>query len=254
MATGLVLSGGGARGIAHIGVIRALEELNVKIDAISAVSSGAFVGALYGCGFTTEEILKIAAQANLFDLMGFQIGKPGLFKSEAIRKTLEKNIKKNSFESLSIPLTVAATDFIHGKIKYFTSGDLINALLASSAIPVIFQPVIIDGCVYVDGGLLNNFPVEPLQGFYDVIIGSHVNPLNNSLKDYGLRVAIERSFHLAIAHSIQAKKTDCSICIEPYELHCYHTFDMKHANEIFDIGYRATMDEKEKFVKLGIGK
>jgi NTE family protein len=250
MKTGLVLSGGGARGIAHAGVLKALDELDIKIDAISGVSSGAIIGAFYASGIRPDNILKIAADANLFDLMDFRLGKQGFFKSEAIRRTLEKNIKKNSFESLRIPLTVAATDFINGKTDYFSSGNLINSLLASAAIPVIFQPVIMDSNVYVDGGLLNNLPVEPLLFGCEIIIGVHVNPLNKSIKDFSIRTAIERSFHMAIAHTIYSKKEKCSVFIEPRELYRFRAFDMKHTREIFEIGYEAAMEQKEKIRSL----
>lgn len=248
MKTGLVLSGGGARGIAHIGVLKALEEFNIKIDMISAVSTGAIFGALYSSGVNVQEMLKISMEANLFDLMDFRIGKPGLFKSEAIRKTLEKYLKVKSFEKLSIPLTVAATDFINGKTDYFSAGNLVNILVASSSIPVIFQPVIIDNKMYVDGGLLNNLPVEPLVNNCKTIIGVHVNPLNTSLNDFNLRSMIERSFHISIAHTIKEKVKQCSVFIEPAELHRFHVFDMKHASEIASIGYKATMEQKEKIL------
>lgn len=248
MKTGLVLSGGGARGIAHIGVLKAMEELKIKIDVISGVSSGALVGAFYGSGIKPEKILQIASAANLFGLMDFRIGRPGLFKSEAIRKTLEKNLAENSFEKLSPQLIVTATDFINGQTRYFSEGDLINTLLASSAIPVILQPVIIDGKLYVDGGLLNNFPVEPLLGNCEVIIGVHTNPLNTSIKDFSLRMVVERSFHMAIAHTIEHKKEKCSIFIEPPELSRFRVFDMRHANEMAEIGYKAGMDLKSEIL------
>lgn len=249
MKTGLVLSGGGARGIAHIGVIKAIEELQIKIDAISGVSAGAIFGALYASGLTVDEMFAVAQHADLFDLMDFRFGKPGLFKADAIRKTVEKNLKAKTFSELKIPLTVAATDFGNAQIAYFTSGSLVDAVVASSTIPVIFQPEIINGNMYVDGGLLNNFPVEPLLNSCDVIIGVHVNPLNTQLKDFNLRSAIERSFHMSIAHTIKEKSMRCTVFIEPYELHRFHVFDIKHANEIFEIGYDSGMKELMKIVK-----
>ena len=250
MKTGLVLSGGGARGIAHAGVLKALDELKLKIDSISGVSSGAIIGALYASGKNPDNILKLTADANIFDLMDFRIGKPGFFKTEAIRKTLEKNINNDSFDGLSIPLTVAATDFINGNIKYFSSGALIEKLLASAAVPVIFQPVVIDGNSYVDGGLLNNFPVEPLLKNCDIIIGVHVNPLDTSIHELDMRTMVERSFHMSIAHTVELKKEKCSVFIEPLELCSYRIFDMSHTDEIFEIGYRATMQLKEKILSF----
>ena len=248
--TGLVLSGGGARGIAHIGVFRALDELGIQVDAISGVSAGAIFGAFYAAGISNPEMLKIATEANLFDLMDFRIGKPGLFKSEAIRKTLEKNLIIKKQEDLSIPLTIAATDFIHAKTDYFTKGDLVKNMIASSAIPVIFQPEIIENKVYVDGGLLNNLPVEPLIGKVDVLIGIHVNPINKSIRDLTLRSMVERSFHMAISNSIVEKSRLLDVFIEPAALQHYHVFDMEHALEIATIGFHATMERKQELINL----
>src|SRR6185369_8810452 len=104
--------------------------------------------------------------------------KPGLFRINPVKKCLERHLKNVTFEMLNIPLIVTATDFQEGKICYFSKGDLIAALLASSAIPVLYQPILIKNQVMVDGGLLNNFPVEPLSSICDTIIGVHVNPLN----------------------------------------------------------------------------
>lgn len=207
--TGIVLSGGGARGIAHIGVLRALDELGIRIHAISGVSAGAIFGALYAAGLSNAEMLKIASGADLFDLLDFQIGKPGLFKSEAIRKTLENNLPVKKLEDLKIPLTVAVTDFGHALTDYFTEGDILKILVATSAIPVIFQPEIINNKVYVDGGLLNNFPVEPLLNKFDVLLGIHVNPIDTSLKDFKLRNIVERSFLMAIRSTINDKAPRC---------------------------------------------
>ncbi len=248
--TGLVLSGGGARGIAHIGVFRALDELGIQVNTISGVSAGAIFGAFYAAGISNPEMMKIATEANLFDLMDFRIGKPGLFKSEAIRKTLERNLPISKQEDLPIPLIIAATDFIHAKTDYFTQGELVKNLVASSAIPVIFQPEIIENKVYVDGGLLNNLPVEPLIGKVDVLIGIHVNPINKSIKDLTLRNMVERSFHMAISNSIREKSVLVDVFIEPEALKHFHVFDMEHASEIAAIGYHATMERKVELTNL----
>ncbi|MEO8151395.1 MAG: patatin-like phospholipase family protein [Bacteroidia bacterium] len=248
MKTGLVLSGGGARGIAHIGVLKALEELGIKPDAISGVSTGALFGALYASGLSTVELIGIAKNSHLFELKNFRFSKSWFFKSETIRKTLKRNLKHDSFEELLIPLTVAATDFLNATTTYFSKGELIKPLVASSSIPVVFQPEKINQTIFVDGGLLNNLPVEPLIGNCDIIIGVHANPLNTRLKKLTLSTVIEHSFHLAIAHTIKEKKKQCTIFIEPLALSRYHVFDMKHATEIAAIGYKAAMLQKEKIL------
>jgi NTE family protein len=250
MKTGLVLSGGGARGIAHLGVLKALEELNIKIDEISGVSAGAIFGAFYAAGQSVSEIDKMISAAKFFDLMNFRIGKPGFFNSKSFRTVLEKNLHIQEFEALKIPLTIAATDYKNAEIVYFKTGNLIDAVVASSSIPIIFEPCLIDETYYVDGGLLNNFPVEPLVGNCDVIIGIHVNPINTAIVDFSLRSMMERVFLMAIRNAVKEKIKFCSLFIEPEELSRFHVFDTSNAAAISEIGYTATMKQKDKLLSF----
>jgi len=250
MKTGLVLSGGGARACAHIGVLKALDEMNIKIDAISGVSAGAMVAAFYCAGVKTSEMLQLAHEIDLFRLRNFRIGRRGIFSANVLSQLLEKHLHIKTFEELKLPLTVASTDFIQGKTVYFNSGNLLNAIIASSSIPAIFEPAFINGSMYVDGGLLNNLPVEPLVGKYEVIIGSHVNPVATDVSDFGIINTIERSFLLAIWNSVKGAAGLCSVYIEPAKLSRYHVFDLKHAKEMMEIGYQETMEQREKINTL----
>ncbi len=109
-----------------------------------------------------------------------------------------KYFPDNSFESLPVPLHVVATDIIKGEIKFLSSGDLSKALMASSCVPVIFQPVKYLGITLVDGGVLNNFPIEPLINNCDKIIGIHVNAINKVNESVHMRDFLDRSFHFAL--------------------------------------------------------
>lgn len=250
MKTGFVLSGGAARGIAHIGVIKALGEMGVKPDMISGTSAGAIIGAFYAAGYDSEAILKIASSTNMFSFTDLQFMKSGLFKPSTLKSQFEKNLKINTFEQLQLPLIVTATDFINAESCYFSEGELIPALLASSAIPGIYLPVEYNGLTLVDGGLLNNFPIEPLIGKCEVIIGIHVNPIPKNIDGLLIRGVIDRSVHIAIGNTVRYKEKQCTLFIEPPQLSKFSLFDTDKAQEIAEIGYNYTLQLKNKIEKL----
>jgi NTE family protein len=250
--TGYVLSGGGARGFAHLGVLKFLEELNIRPYAISGTSAGAIIGALYASGKEPEEILKLMKNNNYFGWSNILWNKAGLFSTDVFKTTLNKEIKADSFEALKIKLFVAATDLNNGSSVIFSEGPLFEAVLASASVPILFEPVKIHDQVLVDGGLLNNFPVEPLVGLCDVIIGSHVNKLITGLTDTSIFKTfnvLERCFHIAIAHTVYEKVKMCDLFIEP-SLHLFDMYDVKHADRMFEIGYDAAFLQKEDILKV----
>src|SRR5918993_737657 len=140
MKIGLVLSGGGARGICHLGVIKALEEFGVKFDYISGTSAGSITGALYSYGYKPDEIMEMIASHSFARSLRLAWTWTGLLKLDGLRELFLKFIPENSFEVLKIPVTVAATEIKKGKIEYFTQGELIPAILASSCVPAVFNP------------------------------------------------------------------------------------------------------------------
>lgn len=249
---GLVLSGGGVRGFAHLGLLKVLDELKIKVDAISGVSAGAIFGALYASGKTPDEVLALAKNNSYFRFSSFLWRKEGLFSLDAIRKALLENIPENSFEFLKIPLFVNSTDFLNNKTIFFSEGELVNRIIASASVPVVFEPVSSEKTKLVDGGLLNNFPIEPLLDICDKIIGSHVNKLEN-VADINFKFSkaamIERSFHIAIANSVYSKVHLCDIFIEP-DLDRFGLIKMENAVEIFEIGYEKALKEKDKLIEL----
>jgi NTE family protein len=244
--TNLVLSGGGARGIAHLGVIKALIEFGFDICAISGVSSGAIAGAFIAAGKTPEETLEIAMEHAIFNIKNppFTFG---LFRKQNMKKVLEKYFTDNAFESLKIPLTAAATNINNGQTEFFSTGELIMPLIASSALPILFSPVEINKNQYLDGGLLNNLPIEPFHKDPLICIGVHVNPvgcsnyLNSRLK------IIERSIELSVYKNIGQRKHYCNLFIEPPQLCNYSTFDFSKAKDLFKTGYDYAITFLDKF-------
>jgi NTE family protein len=249
MKIGLVMSGGGARGMAHAGVLKALDEIGIKIDMISGTSSGAVIGALYADGLTPDEIFKIGDIKNLIGWKGISFDFKGLLKTDPIKYLLKKNLKSKTFEDLRIPLTVCTTDFRQARNVYFNSGEIILPLVASCSIPLMFSPVMINGRPMVDGGLMDNLPLEPLLGKFDHVIGVHVNPLHPVEKPIPVTRVLERCFHMAIANNIRHKIGQFDVFIEPPELAQYAVFDKNHSDEIFKIGYAAVMQKKEEIIK-----
>ena len=159
---GLVLSGGGFRGVAHIGVLKAMEENGIRPDIVSGVSAGALVAACYAAGLGCEEMLSLFQRPRLFSLAHYSYKKPGLLDSDKMIVYINEYIRQQSYEELEMPLYISATDMLRGKLVTFSSGPLNKAVLASCAFPFIFSPVWHEDTYYSDGCIINNFPGEPL--------------------------------------------------------------------------------------------
>ena len=245
MKIGLVLSGGGAKGVAHIGLLKAITEQGIKIDQISGTSAGAIVGALYAAGHSWEVILEFFKQTTIFDISKFAYGKPGFIDTNKFEKDLRHYLPENSFEKLNIPLTITATEIKSGKLKAFQHGELIHRILASSAFPGVFTPIEMDKGFYFDGGVIDDFPVGYLMDSCDYIIGSYVNPLSeismNSL-EHSYQVLL-RAFEINLHHQAKKKFHNCDMLICPQDLSHYTTFSMRSLNNIFELGYREAHQE-----------
>jgi len=248
MKYNFVLSGGGARGYAHIGAIKALMELGVEVAAVSGGSSGAIVGALLCDGYKPEEIESIILREQPrigLNVRGFR---NGLLNFNGIRMLMEKYIRSRSFEELRLPLYVSATNLLDGKQKVFSSGDLILPLSASSAIPMLLAPVEIGGEPFGDAGMSNNLPVEPFIGKNEKVIGIHVNPVPPYKKNAGLLETIDRSMHIIVGNSTRSSMSMCDLFIEPPALANYHILQWKKTAEIINTGYeyvKATVSREQ---------
>ena len=160
--TGLVLSGGGARGMAHIGALDALGRNNWEIDIISGVSAGAIIGSLYAAGHSPSAILELMKEKNIFDYTSLKPGSGGLLSLSGMKKLLKDNLP-GRFEDLKIPLVVAVTNLNKGRIEYIREGDPAEAVVASASIPVLFAPQPFNGQLYADGGVFDNLPASPIR-------------------------------------------------------------------------------------------
>jgi len=249
---GIVLSGGGARCFGHLGLLQVLEELSITPAAISGVSGGALIGALYAAGKSPTEILALSKTGSYLGLSSLAWKKGGFFSMESMQRLLADNIPHDSFEGLKIRLIVNASDFNQNKTVFFTSGKLLDCLIASAAVPIVFNPAEVDGSLMVDGGLLNNLPVEPLIPLCNTIIGSHVNRLA-SIQPGAARLSrlaiIERCFHMSIASTVYSRGLHCQLLLEP-QLDSFGIFDLKAAPAIFEIAYRNALQQKDRILEL----
>ncbi len=166
LEVGVALGGGFARAIAHLGVLRVLEEAGIRISAIAGVSAGAIVAAAYASGTRLDEICDVASSMRFADVARWSISKMGLAKSRRMKAFLRKLLKVDRFEQMRIPLAVVATDLGSGAPRVFRdSGEVVDPIRASCAYPGLFEPVEIQGSRYVDGAIGIEVPALPLRSF-----------------------------------------------------------------------------------------
>ena len=247
MKTGLVLSGGGIRGVAHIGAIKALEEYGIYPTHIAGTSAGAIVGALYASGCTWEQMLDFFKTTEIFSFNNYAMGKPGFLDTEKFHDQLKAYMPHDTFESLEKQLYVTATNLLDGTLNVFSRGELIKPVLASAAVPGLFAPVQIEKGYFVDGGTLNNFPVDLIKIYCDQIVGVYVNPFSHvSIKELNhVNKVLERAYHVMLANETSKKFKDCDLLIRPKNMDQYSMFTLKNLDIILDLGYTATMTALE---------
>ena len=229
-----VLSGGGVRGVAHLGVLRALAEAGIVPGAISGTSAGALVGALVADGYSPREVLELV----LPELRRTSLIRRRALASTRIRDFLGQALRHRHFEELRIPLFVSATNLEKGGQHVIASGELLPALMASCAIPLVFPPVMVNGVYHVDGGLSNNLPVEPFIDRLDRVVAVHVNPLPAfDPSKRGVVRTMVRIWHLNFREMVMRSAQGCHLFIEPPGLARFNMFEIGKAQAIEEIGY-----------------
>ncbi len=242
---GIVLSGGGARGWAHIGVLQALEENGISPQIIAGTSAGAIVGAAYAAGLTPKEMIAIAKDTTMFKLYrggirDINIFKPkGLMEMSYLKKILQENLPTDEFQELPKQLFVCVSNIYEGEFEIMNRGSISQAVLASAAFPMMFQPQFINGKAYLDGGLCNNLPIEPLLNTCDKIIGVNVNPHYFDKNVDNMVSITQRCFDITVWQNTKPRLRQCDVIIEP-EVYDFGLFELKKAKEICNLGYDYT--------------
>jgi NTE family protein len=244
--TGLVLSGGGTRGFAHLGVIAALFEQGIKPDVISGTSAGAIAGAFIAAGKNPHEILETFKKGSFFNFTKLQIPRDGLMKLDGLKEIIQTEIEAKNIEELNIPFYVAISNLNTGTVEYRNSGLLGETVLASSSIPILFAPVKMDGNLFTDGGLLDNVPVEPIKNDCEQIIVSNISPINPKEKIKNLIEIAIRTFYMSVNANMKEVRKFASIYIEPDGIDTYEILSRTHADELYELGYNSTKKALQK--------
>jgi NTE family protein len=280
----LVLSGGGAKGIAHIPLLQTLDSLGIVPDILIGTSMGSVVGGLYAAGYSGDSISTLAHEANWSQLLGGDIaledvsmeeksefkrylvdfdireGKPkvnsGLLKDQKLREFLSSylypvyNIK--DFDDLPIPYRAMTTDIVNGKEFLFDSGSLGLAMRASMSIPGVFEPIRYDSTLLVDGGVMNNFPVNVAKEMgYDIIIGSDVGGGMQKIdKLNSIPSLLFQAGMLTSNLKNPQNRADCDILIDHIPYITYSTGDFSKADDIYLEGKRAVSEKLDDLVAL----
>ena len=240
--TGLVLSGGGTRGFAHVGVIAALYEKGIKPDVISGKSAGAIVGAFIARGKTPEEIMGIFENENFFKFTKLNLPVDGLMKLSGLEDVLNREIPYKTIEELPVSLFVTVVNLNTGKVEYKNSGPIDLTVLASASVPVLFSPVELNGFKYAAGGLLDNIPVKPVKNDCERIISVNISPINPREKFKNLAQITARTFYISVNADLKEVKKYSSLYIEPEGIDTYDILRLSHARELFELGYNSVKE------------
>lgn len=236
---GLALGGGFARGLAHVGVLKALEEAGITPDFIAGTSVGAVIGAAYCSGVSAKELEEIAAIVRFKHFARYTISRFGLCTNDRMTGFLQRILKVKTFEELRIPLAVTATDFVTGEPVVFTSGKLIDPVRASCAYPGVFLPVSVEGKLMVDGLLGHAVPAQPLKQMgadrvVAIFFGAH---WVQKAPRHVLEV-IGQCFSIAQANMSCLWQQHADLLIEP-DVTAYSFDDFEKALGIVEVGYEA---------------
>ncbi len=252
---GISLSGGGTRGMVHIGVLKALEEHGIFPSIIAGTSTGSIVGAMYANGYTPAEIFAIANERSLLWMFSFRLPTKGFVRHTFLRKMLQRYVPSNTFEDLKKPLYVAISNMNTGKAEIVHTGSLHDVIVASASIPVLYEPIRIGSHWYSDGGLLMNLPVSPIRPLANFIIAVNLIPRKEISHEEVTTISgiASRTFNLAAINTIEPELRFCDVIIEPKSIYNYSRFNFTHIKEMFEIGYEEAIEMMPQ-IKEGIAK
>lgn len=253
---GLALSGGGAKGIMHIGVLRALLENNIVPEIVSGTSAGSIVGAAYTAGYSPDEIEKMMDNTSWFKIIrAVRLPGVGMLKMDYLHSRLQEVIPRNNFDALKIPFYVCATNLNAGTSVMFNEGALFDKIMASCAVPWLFKPILINGQMYADGGITNNLPAIAIRDKCDILIGSNVKPKvrieSNKELDSWMGIT-QRCFELAMWSSVKHNVKVLDVYIAPEKLLDMSVFEIRRTKEMIEVGYEDTMahiDDIQRLIK-----
>lgn len=247
---GLALSGGAARGIAHIAVLDTLEQEGIPIHAIAGTSAGSIIGALYCAGLPLSRIERILLNAKWKDVLKFTIPRQGLISSEGIYRFMEDILPVKKFSALPLPFAAVATDLHTGEKVVLSSGSIARAVQASCSLPIIFTPTEINKKMLVDGGIASQIPVravrEQLRAKKVIAINVNYKALEMDQFDNIVKIAAHLSALWASRNAREEEKlADVVINVDAKGIPLY---DLSKAKELLKRGKKAA-EEKTAEIK-----
>ncbi len=253
-AIGVALGGGFARGIAHIGVLKVLEEEGIPVRMVAGTSVGAIMGAAYCSGLTIEELQKLARSVRFTTFARWTLSRYGFATNDRMVSFLRQHLKVQTFEELRIPLGVAATDFNTGEGVVFTSGPIVDPVRASCAYPGMFLPVEMRGRWFVDGMLSHPVPTRPVRAMgADRVLGVHLKgQWSKTIAPRHLFDVIGQSFAIAQDMMSSVWRSAADLVIEP-DVAGFDYDDFKRADELIRVGevaMRQALPEVRKWLEV----
>ncbi len=239
---GLALSGGGTKGVAHIGVFRALEEANIPVFCVAGTSAGSIVGAMFCAGLSWEEMAKAAQELDRKDILDKRwiIGSDSQNIATAVRRVLGDT----TFDKLSLPFAAVAVDLESGEEVVLRQGEVATAVAASSSVPILFKPTVWQGRVLVDGGLLNNMPADVCRQMgADIVLGVDLNYARGkgtaSTKMLDTAIA---TWNITTKNAMLKGHLNSDIIVTP-ELSVYKNTRMENVADMIQQGYIAALEK-----------
>ena len=235
---GLALGGGAVLGAAHVGVLRAIDDADISISHLSGTSIGAFVAAFYAFGKKCDEIQDIASQLDWMDITSISLSRYGLLTNDKFGSLLVDHIGDKNIEDARIPLAFVATDAASGEKVVLKEGNVAEAVMASTCIPGIFQPIEINDRMLVDGGIVENVPLSTLRDLgAEYTIGVDLNAKHSYEKPSNILDVILNSFHFVMMQSSKLQTKQADLLITP-DLSKFSRSDIRQVGELMEAGYR----------------
>lgn len=252
-SVGYAFSGGGARGFSHIGVLKAFEQFGIRPDVMAGVSAGSVAAVLYGAGLTPDDMAACFKDlSKMRSFVSFKMPGNSLMKIDKFGKLIESWLPVRNLEDLEIPTVVCATDFQHCKSIGWAKGEIVPRVLASCAIPIVFQPIRIDGGVFVDGGVLRNLPAWAVRKYCKTLYGINCSPLNTVWKDPLEHSIIEvalRTYRLMSKNNMVGDAKMCDVLINLRGAHAIGVFDLDKFDQTVQLGYETACRVLERVKK-----
>ncbi|MBX5436266.1 MAG: patatin-like phospholipase family protein [Alicyclobacillaceae bacterium] len=239
---GVALGAGGAKGLAHIGVLKALEEHGLKPEAVSGSSMGSLVGAMYATGMTPWFMERLACALHRRQWIDMKVSRLGLIAGEKVREMVALLTRRRRIEEADIPLAIVATDLMARAPVVFTTGPIADAVRASIAIPGVFIPVMREGRVLVDGGVLERVPVSAARWLgVQVVVGVDVSASSRSRRPTTLMDVVLQSIDLMQDEVFRMRGTEADVLIVP-DLSGVGTSEFHKAQVAIQAGYQAALE------------